>query len=108
MLFRKLRDRLRVAAKKGTVTGGAGISDDPFVFIGKAEDFTFGSAGFQADSESGWHGGPKNCTMCGGSGRITCPKCLGSGTLADGKTCFMCDGHGKTTCPRCNGSGHEP
>ena len=48
MLFRKLRDRLRVAAKKGTVTGGAGISDDPFVFIGKAEDFTFGSAAFSS------------------------------------------------------------
>ena len=48
----------------------------------------------------------KPCTACGGTGKITCTDCDGSGDcyLCDGTgTCYYCDGDGK--CRECGGSG---
>lgn len=48
----------------------------------------------------------KPCTACGGTGKITCTDCDGSGDcyLCDGTgTCYYCDGSG--TCSNCDGTG---
>jgi hypothetical protein len=53
---------------------------------------------------------PMACSMCSGFGKISCPKCGGTGQLPDGgsyKTCFMCGGSGQATCPRCGGTGDD-
>lgn len=64
--------------------------------------------------------GKLTCDGCGGqgakrcSGRFTCPRCDGSGSLDDGKDCVFCrqtgwvsgcDGDGTINCPFCKGKG---
>lgn len=41
----------------------------------------------------------RQCSNCGGSGRITCPRCHGFGWI----TCRTCSGRGVITCPVCEG-----
>lgn len=46
-----------------------------------------------------------SCRHCGGSGKATCIRCQGYGTMSDGAKCYYCQGAGKTTCNACGGSG---
>lgn len=45
------------------------------------------------------------CPTCGGTGKVTCSRCKGSGTVTE--TCFRCGGTGRITktCPKCGGAG---
>lgn len=45
------------------------------------------------------------CRCCGGSGRMRCVRCGGTGTFTDGSTCYYCDGEGKVECSACDGRG---
>lgn len=50
-----------------------------------------------------------SCSSCGGSGRVMCGVCHGSGDAVDSqgnlRQCPRCGGSGNETCPRCGGSG---
>ncbi|RBP35195.1 hypothetical protein DES53_12521 [Roseimicrobium gellanilyticum] len=50
----------------------------------------------------------KACSKCGGSGKVDCLHCYGSGNGYDknGK-CNYCHGSGRQTCYECDGSGRE-
>ena len=56
------------------------------------------------------------CYACGGSGKITCQKCKGTGTMGKGggagdkkkpTTCPGCRGTGELTCHVCGGGGRR-
>ena len=62
----------------------------------------------------------KKCKYCNGTGKKTCEKCYGVGTLTDFNVsyfvvfsfpipetviCKTCNGTGKVDCPYCNGKG---
>ena len=69
----------------------------------------WGDGGPTSSGGSGDTGGsgalePITCTVCGGSGRMTCSLCNGSG-FASGKSCSYCGGSGWLLCSGCNGAG---
>lgn len=49
--------------------------------------------------------GTGKCTMCGGTGYLTCSVCYGRGYTDSGR-CAACDGRGKNICPACHGTGN--
>jgi len=48
----------------------------------------------------------RDCSKCGGSGRIPCFQCMGSRKNGN-KDCSYCGGDGEQTCPVCSGSGES-
>lgn len=44
------------------------------------------------------------CKCCGGSGKVTCPRCDGDGKI-QGETCYFCHGDGKVECKACDETG---
>lgn len=55
----------------------------------------------------------KSCSECGGSGKVPCQGCDGSGGASDyapsedvrWSSCASCHGTGKCDCPVCDGTG---
>jgi hypothetical protein len=59
---------------------------------------------------------PQRCSVCDGSGSVTCPSCKGTGEVKRAsellgwfkstRTCEHCKGHGTVRCPSCSGIGY--
>lgn len=53
----------------------------------------------------------KYCTFCNGTGKVTCKRCGGKGTVPGNVnwnkhyTCIKCGGKGEEDCPFCGGMG---
>lgn len=54
-------------------------------------------------------GSSGKCSMCNGTGKMSCYCCNGTGSIGDEqhnyKTCSTCNGNGNVTCKKCNGNG---
>ena len=59
----------------------------------------------QANYTSGQSG--RNCSECGGSGRVECDCTDGVGRHAADDDCPGCGGRGVHTCPACHGTGRD-
>jgi len=53
----------------------------------------------------------QHCSYCNGTGKTTCNRCNGKGTVPGNVnrnkeyTCSKCGGRGEEDCPMCNGMG---
>ncbi len=57
---------------------------------------------------SGWVGGPRYCSYCGGSGVYLGKQCTGcAGRGGSGHQCYSCAASGKVACSRCRGTTTE-